>query len=156
MFNYFLFRLPLLSLLFIFYNCPSSYAQTISNFSFNSLKNGTQQTVDYQQNYLHSQDLGTNPQIQSVIETLTSLGNSSDVIAIAVDLVQAGADPESVINLMINLNGLVQNTNQVNTGQLNRAITAYNTLIDRSDFQTLTKLKSTPAFMDIRTLLQKL
>ena len=91
---------------------------------------------------------------ERVAQTLIQTGVSLDAIAIAINFVEVGADPEPVTNLMLNLNGLAGDKNQVSVAQLNRAINSYNTIVDTSDLSTLQELKKMTAFMDIRSLLE--
>ncbi len=91
---------------------------------------------------------------ERVAQTLIQTGVSLDAIAIAITFVEVGADPESVTNLMLSLNGLAGDKNQVSVAQLNRAINSYNTIVNKSDLSTLQALKNMTAFMDIRSLLQ--
>jgi hypothetical protein len=91
---------------------------------------------------------------ERVAKTLIQTGVSLDAIAIAINFVEVGADPESVTNLMLTLNGLAADKNQVSVAQLNRAINAYNIIVNKSDLSTLQALKNMTAFMDIRSLLQ--
>lgn len=91
---------------------------------------------------------------ERVAQTLIQTGVSLDAIAIAINFVEVGANPEPVTNLMLTLNGLAGDKNQVSTAQLNRAINSYNTIVDKSDLSTLQELKKMTAFMDIRSLLE--
>jgi len=91
---------------------------------------------------------------ERVAQTLIQTGVSLEAIAIAVNFVEVGVDPEPVTNLMLTLNGLAGNKNQVSVAQLNRAINSYNIIVNKSDLSTLQALKKMKAFMDIRSLLQ--
>ena len=91
---------------------------------------------------------------ERVAQTLIQTGVSLDAIAIAINFVEVGADPASVTNLMLTLNGLAGYKNQVSVAQLNRAINSYNTIVETSNLSTLQELKKMTAFMDIRSLLE--
>lgn len=94
------------------------------------------------------------PEVKVTATTLLTTGVSKNAIPIAIDLVQGGANTGSVVTLMQNLQGLVQENNQVNIAQLNQAIAAYNRIIDTSDLATLETLKTIPAFLNIKELLE--
>lgn len=86
--------------------------------------------------------------------TLLTIGVSPEAIPIAIDLVQSGANSDSVVTLMQNLQGLVAADNQASIAQLNQAIAAYNQIVDKSDLATLEALKTMPAFLNIKGLLE--
>ncbi|MEB3191047.1 MAG: hypothetical protein VKL42_11955 [Snowella sp.] len=96
------------------------------------------------------------PEVKVTATTLLTTGVSKNAISIAIDFVQGGANMGSVVTLMQNLQGLVQENNQVNIAQLNQAIAAYNRIVDTSDLATLETLKTMPAFLNIKELLEEI
>lgn len=100
------------------------------------------------------QDTSRKNDAERVAQTLIQTGVSLDAIAIAINFVQVGVNPEPVTNLMLSLNGLAGDKNEVSVAQLNRAINSYNIIVETSDLSTLQELKKMTAFMDIRSLLQ--
>lgn len=142
--------------------CLSSSSQTLSPSSFPVLENVIQpnspSVINAETREPQQQDQNTFKMIeaQSVAETLSVTGVSSEAIAISRDLVQAGADTVLVTNLMLTLNGLAADKKTISNAQVNRAITNYNAIVNTSDLLTLKKLKMIPAFIDIRLLLESI
>jgi hypothetical protein len=84
-----------------------------------------------------------------------SAGVDIDAAQTGINLSLAGADPESVANLLLALSGVAEN-NQVDATRLASAINAFNSIVDKADLATLTALKELPEFIDIRTFLAEL
>jgi hypothetical protein len=95
-------------------------------------------------------------QAASVAATLLSAGVAQSGVKVSIDLVLAGADPEAVGNLELSLSGLVPTNGDVNINQLNQAITAYNTILDKADTQTLQTISKNTLFIDTGFLLKQL
>jgi len=84
-----------------------------------------------------------------------SAGVDIDAAQTGINLSLAGADPESVANLLLALGGVAAN-NQVDPTRLALAINAFNSIVDKADSATLAALKELPEFIDIRTFLAEL
>lgn len=82
-------------------------------------------------------------------------GVELDAAQIGINLTLAGADPESVANLLLAMAGMV-NENQVDPTRLALAINAFNSIVDKADANTLKSLQELPEFTDIRTFLVEL
>jgi hypothetical protein len=83
-------------------------------------------------------------------------GVELDAVQTAINLTLAGADPETVSNLMLAMGGMVSGGNQVDPTRLALAINAFNSMIDKADADTLNALQEIPEFMEIRTFLSEL
>lgn len=79
-------------------------------------------------------------------------GVTIDAAQTGINLTLAGADPESVANLMLAMGGIVTN-NQVDLTRLALAINAFNSIVQKADLDTLKALQDVPEFTDIRTFL---
>jgi len=91
-----------------------------------------------------------------VFATMLGAGIESSEAKIVIPIVLAGADPVATTDLVLNLNGLIKDKTQVDLTKLNRAINAYNTIVDKADANSLKALSNTAEFTNIRGLLQKL
>ncbi|MFM7578457.1 MAG: hypothetical protein ACKO5Q_16160, partial [Microcystaceae cyanobacterium] len=69
-----------------------------------------------------------------------------------INLTLAGADPESVANLMLAMGGMVTK-DSVDLTRLALAINAFNSIVQKADLDTLKALQDVPEFTDIRTFL---
>ncbi len=87
--------------------------------------------------------------------TLSS-GVSMDTSQLGMNMALAGADPESVTNLLLALTGMVSSDNQVDPTRLALAINAFNSIVSKSDLATLNALNELPEFTEIRNLLVEL
>lgn len=109
---------------------------------------------------LVSQAPGTNSSSsvneRTVIETLRALGLDDATLALALAINNTGVDPRYTIALAQNLQGLVADPTTLNVQQLNRAIAAYNAMVDRSNLETLEQLQQTPDFLVLKGFLEKL
>ncbi len=79
-------------------------------------------------------------------------GVTIDAAQTGINLTLAGADPESVANLMLAMGGMVMN-NEVDVTRLALAINAFNSIVQKADLDTLKALQDVPEFTDIRTFL---
>ena len=79
-------------------------------------------------------------------------GVTIDAAQTGINLTLAGADPESVANLMLAMGGMVMN-NEVDVTRLALAINAFNSIVQKADLNTLQALQELPEFTDIRTFL---
>jgi hypothetical protein len=73
---------------------------------------------------------------------------------VAIELVLTGADPISVGDLMLAMNGLLPKDQSADIIKLERAVEAYNKIIDLADEQTLQSLENNSNFGDISHLLK--
>jgi len=84
-------------------------------------------------------------------------GITIDASQTGINLALAGADPESVANLMLALSGMIPDGQTVNPSDLALAINAFNSMISKADAQTLTAMQNNvPEFGDIRNVLYSL
>ncbi|MEH2381612.1 MAG: hypothetical protein V7K27_22445 [Nostoc sp.] len=74
----------------------------------------------------------------------------------AIRLGLTGADPLSITDLILSLNGLVTNQNAVDLTKLNQAINAYNTIVDKADINSLRALNNSTEFTNIGGLLRNI
>jgi len=79
-------------------------------------------------------------------------GVTIDAVQTGINLTLAGADPRSVVNLLLAMGGMVQN-NQVDLTRLALAIDAFNEIVQKADLETLKALQDIPEFIDFRTFL---
>lgn len=93
---------------------------------------------------------------QTIIDNGEALGLNADAKALALTLNQTGVEPKLTIALVQQIQGLTTNPAIINTNQLDRAIAAYNAIVDRSGLATLQKLQHTPNFLSLKTFLEKL
>lgn len=94
---------------------------------------------------------------RTVTETLRALGLDNATLTLALAINQAGVDPKYTVALAQNLQGLVADPATLNPQQLNRAIAAYNAIVDRSSLETLEQLQQeTSGFLALKGFLEKL
>ncbi|MBD2665187.1 hypothetical protein [Richelia sinica] len=87
---------------------------------------------------------------------MLAAGVNASGVKTAIALVMAGADPESVGNLILGLNGLIRENSDVNITQLNQAITAYNDIVDKADSNVLQEISKNSEFLNIGDALKKM
>jgi hypothetical protein len=154
-------RLPLFLLsigfvpLAINFFVPSSQAQTTKDEQVNK-------TIQFTSEGKEPVEFNVNGTIDRVnpaaVVGAISLGGGVelDPAQTGINFALAGADPESVSNLMLALAGMISGGNEVDPTRYALAINAFNTIVDKADLNTLTALKEIPEFTDIRTLLADL
>ena len=83
-------------------------------------------------------------------------GVNKEAVNSAIEFVLAGADPESVGNLMLSMNGLLPKDQSANITKFNQALESYNKIIDLADEETLKSLENNPTFVTIGQLLKEM
>ncbi|MEB3123430.1 MAG: hypothetical protein VKL41_19675 [Snowella sp.] len=83
-------------------------------------------------------------------------GVNKEAVNSAIEFVLAGADPESVGNLMLSTNGLLPKNQSANITKFNQALESYNKIIDLADEATLQSLENNPNFVAIGQLLKEM
>jgi hypothetical protein len=83
-------------------------------------------------------------------------GVNKEAVNSAIEFVLAGADPESVGNLMLSMNGLLPKNQSANITKFNQALESYNKIIDLADEETLKSLENNPTFVTIGQLLKEM
>ena len=83
-------------------------------------------------------------------------GVNKEAVGSAIEFVLAGADPESVGNLMLSMNGLLPKDQSANITKFNQALESYNKIIDLADEETLKSLENNPTFVTIGQLLKEM
>jgi hypothetical protein len=83
-------------------------------------------------------------------------GVNKEAVNSAIEFVLAGADPESVGNLMLSMNGLLPKDQSANITKFNQALESYNKIIDLADEETLQSLENNPTFVTIGQLLKEM
>ena len=83
-------------------------------------------------------------------------GVNKEGVGSAIEFVLAGADPESVGNLMLSMNGLLLKDQSANITKFNQALESYNKIIDLADEETLKSLENNPTFVTIGQLLKEM
>ena len=101
-------------------------------------------------------DSSTSANGRTITETLRALGLDNSTLTLALAINEAGVEPKYTVALAQNLQGLVADPTTLNVQQLNRAIAAYNVIIDRSKLETLEKLQQTADFLSLKGFLEKL
>ncbi len=101
-------------------------------------------------------DSSTSVNGHTITETLRALGLDNSTLTLALAINQAGVEPKYTIALVQNLQGLVADPTTLNVQQLNRAIAAYNVIVDKSRLETLEKLQQTSEFLSLKGFLEKL
>lgn len=93
---------------------------------------------------------------QTIIDTLNALGLNTDAKDLALSLNNTGVASPLTIALVQHLQGLAANPQTIDVNQLNRAIAAYNAIVDGSNLATLQQLQQTPSFLEVKDLLETL
>lgn len=88
--------------------------------------------------------------------TIYVIGVNKKAVNSAIEFVLAGADPESVGDLMLAMNGLLPKNQSANITKFNQALESYNKIIDLADEDTLQSLENNPTFVAIGKLLQEM
>ena len=83
-------------------------------------------------------------------------GVNKEAVNSAIEFVLAGADPESVGDLMLAMNGLLPKNQSANITKFNQALESYNKIIDLADEDTLQSLENNSAFVTIGQLLKEM
>ena len=83
-------------------------------------------------------------------------GVNKEAVNSAIEFVLAGADPKSVGNLMLSMNGLLPKDQSANITKFNQALESYNKIIDLVDEETLQSLENNSNFMNIGKLLKEM
>ena len=84
------------------------------------------------------------------------IGVNKQAVNSAIEFVLAGADPESVGNLMLAINGLLPKDQSANITKFDQALESYNKIIDLADEDTLQSLENNPTFVTIGQLLKEM
>ena len=88
--------------------------------------------------------------------TIYVIGVNKKAVNSAIEFVLAGADPESVGDLMLAMNGLLPKNQSANITKFNQALESYNKIIDLADEETLQSLENNPTFVTIGQLLKEM
>jgi hypothetical protein len=83
-------------------------------------------------------------------------GVNKESVNSAIEFVLAGADPNSVGNLMLAIHGLLPKNQSANITKFNQALESYNKIIDLADEETLKSLENNSAFVTIGQLLKEM
>jgi hypothetical protein len=84
------------------------------------------------------------------------IGVNKQAVNSAIEFVLAGADPESVGNLMLAIHGLLPKDQSANITKFDQALESYNKIIDLADEDTLQSLENNPTFVTIGQLLKEM
>jgi hypothetical protein len=84
------------------------------------------------------------------------IGVNKQAVNSAIEFVLAGADPESVGNLMLAIHGLLPKNQSANITKFDQALESYNKIIDLADEDTLQSLENNSAFVTIGQLLKEM
>jgi len=84
------------------------------------------------------------------------MGVNKQAVNSAIEFVLAGADPNSVGNLMLAIYGLLPKNQSANITKFDQALESYNKIIDLADEETLKSLENNPTFMTIGQLLKEM
>jgi hypothetical protein len=152
-----LFSLSLSTMLVGVSNLPSQ-AQTPADSSPESIK----RVVKLKQANGESLNFEISGQPQRVNQAaataaiMLAAGVDASGVKTSIALVMAGAEPESVSDLILSLNGLIRENTDVNLTQLNQAITAYNDIVDKADAKVLQEISKNSEFLTIGEVLRQL
>jgi hypothetical protein len=83
-------------------------------------------------------------------------GVNKQAVNSAIEFVLAGADPNSVGNLMLAIHGLLPKNQSANITKFNQALESYNKIIDLADEETLKSLENNQTFVTIGQLLKEM
>jgi hypothetical protein len=83
-------------------------------------------------------------------------GVNKEAVGSAIEFVLAGADPNSVGNLMLAIHGLLPKNQSANITKFDQALESYNKIIDLADEETLKSLENNPTFVTIGQLLKEM
>jgi hypothetical protein len=83
-------------------------------------------------------------------------GVNKEAVNSAIEFVLAGADPKSVGDLMLAMNGLLPKNQSANITKFNQALESYNKIIDLADEEALKSLENNSAFVTIGQLLKEM
>ena len=84
------------------------------------------------------------------------IGVDKQAVNAAIEFVLAGADPNSVGNLMLAIHGLLPKNQSANITKFDQALESYNKIIDLADEDTLRSLENNSAFVTIGQLLKEM
>ena len=91
--------------------------------------------------------------LASIVAAISFAGGIDvEQVRTSVDMVLAGADPESVAYLMLALKEILD-SDEVDTAMLAFAIDTFNQIVNDADLGTITGLNELPGFLDIREVL---
>jgi len=83
-------------------------------------------------------------------------GVNKQAVNLAIEFILAGADPNSVGNLMLAIHGLLPKNQSADITKFNQALESYNKIIDLADEETLKSLENNPTFVTIGQLLKEM
>ncbi len=83
-------------------------------------------------------------------------GVNKEAVNTAIEFVLAGADPQSVGDLMLAMNGLLPKNQSTNITKFNQALESYNKIVDLADEETLQSLENNQTFVTIGKLLKEM
>jgi hypothetical protein len=88
--------------------------------------------------------------------TIYIIGVNKKAVNLAIEFVLAGADPQSVGDLMLAMNGLLPKDQSADMTKFDQALESYNKIVDLADEDTLQSLENNPTFVAIGKLLQEM
>jgi hypothetical protein len=88
--------------------------------------------------------------------TIYIIGVNKKAVNLAIEFVLAGADPQSVGDLMLAMNGLLPKDQSADMSKFDQALESYNKIVDLADEDTLQSLENNPTFVAIGKLLQEM
>jgi len=88
--------------------------------------------------------------------TIYIIGVNKKAVNLAIEFVLAGADPQSVGDLMLAINGLLPKDQSADMTKFDQALESYNKIVDLADEDTLQSLENNPTFVAIGKLLQEM
>jgi hypothetical protein len=92
----------------------------------------------------------------SVATIIYVAGVKKEAVNSAIEFVLAGADPKSVGNLMLSMNGLLPKDQSANITKFDQALESYNKIIDLADEETINTLENNSSFVNIGNLLKEM
>ena len=84
------------------------------------------------------------------------MGVNKQAVNSAIEFVLAGADPNSVGNLMLAIYGLLPKNQSANITKFDQALESYNKIIDLADEETINALENNSNFVNIGNLLKEM
>ena len=81
---------------------------------------------------------------------------NKQAVGSAIEFILAGADPKSVGELILAMNGLLPKNQSANIAKFNQALESYNKIIDLADEETMNALENNSSFVNIGNLLKEM
>jgi len=92
----------------------------------------------------------------SIATIIYVAGVNKQAVGSAIEFILAGADPKSVGELILAMNGLLPKNQSANIAKFNQALESYNKIIDLSDEETIDALENNSSFVNIGKLLKEM